>query len=80
MSETAVLEIVELADGEIVLRSAEEEGEPLVRIRFSEEAADLLRRSRFEMAQEMIDHAIARTQLWDGEADAEDAVLKGTLH
>lgn len=78
MSETAVLEIVELDDGEIVLRSAEHEGEPLVRIRFSEEAADLLRRSRFEVAQEMIDRAITRTQLWEGEED-ETAAL-GTVH
>ncbi|MGC3871940.1 hypothetical protein ACPF7Z_01565 [Halomonas sp. GXIMD04776] len=78
MSETAVLEIVELADGEIVLRSAEHEGEPLVRIRFSEEAADLLRRSRFEVAQEMIDRAITRTQLWEGEEDETAAI--GTVH
>lgn len=78
MSETAVLEIVELADGEIVLRPAEGEGEPLLRIRFSEEAADLLRQSRFEVAREMIDHAITRTKLWDGEGE-EDAV-PNTLH
>ena len=80
MAETAILEIVELDDGEIVLRSAEHEGEPLVRIHFSQEAADLLRRSRFEVAREMIDHAITRTQLWEGEAGPEDATLDGTLH
>lgn len=78
MSETAVLEIVELADGEIVLRPAEGEGEPLLRIRFSEEAAGLLRQSRFDVAREMIDHAITRTQLWDGEE--EDASIPATVH
>lgn len=78
MSETAVLEIVELADGEIVLRPAEGEGEPLLRIRFSDEAADLLRQSRFEVAREMIDHAITRTRLWDeGE---EEVSVPETVH
>lgn len=79
MSETAVLEIVELADGEVVLRPAEGEGEPLLRIRFSEEAAGLLRESRFEVAREMIDHAITRTRLWDGEGE-EDTPVPETVH
>ncbi|SDL64477.1 hypothetical protein SAMN05661010_02224 [Modicisalibacter muralis] len=78
MSETAVLEIIELDDGEIILRPAESEGEPLLRIRFSEEAAGLLRQSRFEVAREMIDHAITRTKLWDGEHD--NVAVPGTLH
>ncbi|GAA0557462.1 hypothetical protein ACFQH5_12500 [Halomonas salifodinae] len=79
MSDTAVLEIVELADGEIVLRSAEGEGEPLVRIRFSEEAAELLRRARFEVAQEMIDHALSRSHLVEGDEEEVQA-LPATLH
>ncbi|MBF8221306.1 MULTISPECIES: hypothetical protein [Halomonadaceae] len=79
MSETAVLEIVELADGEIVLRSAEGEGEPLVRIRFSEEAAELLRRARFEVAQEMIDHALSRSHLMEEGEEASDE-MPATLH
>lgn len=78
MSETAVLEIVELADGEIVLRPAEGEGEPLLRIRFSEEAAGLLSQSRFDVAREMIDHAITRTKLWEG--DEEEMPAPDTLH
>ncbi|WP_106477128.1 hypothetical protein [Phytohalomonas tamaricis] len=72
MSETAILEIVELADGEVVLRPSEGEGKPLVSIRFSEEALELLRHSRFDVAREMIDHAITRTKLWDGEEMFED--------
>lgn len=78
MSDTAVLEIVELADGEIVLRPAESEGEPLLSIRFSDEAVNLLRQSRFEVARGMIDHAITQTTLWDGEG--EEASLPATLH
>ncbi|KXS37041.1 MAG: hypothetical protein AWU55_2697 [Halomonadaceae bacterium T82-2] len=78
VSETAVLEIVELADGEVILRPAEGEGEPLLRIRFSEEAAELLRQSRFEVAREMIDHAITRTTLWEGER--EEASVPETVH
>ncbi|EPC03499.1 hypothetical protein L861_18340 [Litchfieldella anticariensis FP35 = DSM 16096] len=78
MSDTAILEIVELADGEIVLRPAEGEGEPLMRIRFSDEAADLLRQSRFEVAQEMIDHAITRSKLWQEES--EDQEFPATVH
>lgn len=78
MSETAILEIVELDDGEIILRPAESQGEPLLRIRFSEEAASLLRQSRFEVAREMIDHAITRTKLWDGEH--EGMAVPGTMH
>nr|WP_248287052.1 MULTISPECIES: hypothetical protein [Chromohalobacter] len=66
VSDTAILEIVELADGEVVLRPSEADGEPLVSIRFSEEALDLLRQSRFEVARQMIDHAITRTRLWEG--------------
>lgn len=78
MSDTAILEIVELADGEIVLRPAEGEGEPLMRIRFSEEAAELLRQSRFEVAQEMIDHAISRSKLWKEESEEQE--FPATLH
>ena len=78
VSETAILEIVELADGEIVLRSAEGEGQPLLSIRISDEAADLLRNSRFEVAREMIDHAITRTTLWK-EGEEEDEI-PDTVH
>ncbi|OLO03568.1 MULTISPECIES: hypothetical protein [Salinicola] len=69
MSDTAILEIVELANGEVVLRPAEATGEPLVSIRFSEEAVELLRRSRFDVAREMLDHAITRTHLWEDDED-----------
>lgn len=73
MSETAILEIVELPDGEVVLRPSDGEGEALVSIRFSEQALELLRHSRFDVAREMIDHAITRTKLWEeGDVIEED--------
>lgn len=78
MSDIAILEIVELSDGEIVLRPAGGEGEPLMRIRFSEEIVELLHHSRFEVAQEMIDHAITRSKLWQEENDEQE--FPATLH
>lgn len=81
MSETAILEIVELADGEVVLRPSEGEGTPLVSIRFSDEALELLRHSRFDVAREMIDHAITRSKLWEGgEMIEEDDEAPATVH
>lgn len=79
MSDTAILEIVELASGEVVLRPAETTGEPLVTIRFSEEAVELLRRSRVDVAREMLDHAITRTHLWE-EDDDEAPQEPATVH
>ncbi|WP_251976521.1 hypothetical protein [Salinicola avicenniae] len=80
MSDTAILEIVELANGDVVLRPAEASSEPLVSIRFSEEALDLLRRSRFDVAREMLDHAITRTHLWDGDDDEAPEQAAETVH
>ncbi|BBG30673.1 hypothetical protein [Zymobacter palmae] len=83
MIDNAILEIVELPDGEVVLRSTDSDDEaPLVSIRFSEQALELLQRSRFDVAREMIDHAITRSMLWDGddtlsEQDEEESV---TVH
>lgn len=80
MSETAILEIVELPDGEVVLRPSEGEGDALVSVRFSSEALDLLRDSRFQVAREMIDHAITRTRLWDEGEVVEEISDKVTVH
>lgn len=73
MIDNAILEIVELPDGEVVLRSSDSDDEtPLVSIRFSEQALELLQRSRFDVAREMIDHAITRSTLWDGDDGMND--------
>lgn len=50
---TAVLEIVDLGDGEIVLRRSGEDGEPLVRVEFSEETREYLMDNSLEVARAM---------------------------
>jgi len=51
---TSFLEIVELKDGEIVLQRAEDDSEPLVRIRFSEESRLYMMDNALEVAKAMI--------------------------
>lgn len=54
----SLFEIVVLADGDVILKRAEENGDPLVRIRFSEEALSYIEGMRVEVAKAMIDAAI----------------------
>ena len=56
---TSFLEIVELKDGEIVLQSTEDNSEPLVRIRFSEESRHYMMDNALEVAKAMIQAGIA---------------------
>ena len=56
---TSFLEIVELKDGDIALRSAEDNSEPLVRIRFSEESRHYMMGNALEVAKVMIQAGIA---------------------
>lgn len=65
-----VFEITQLVDGDVVLREADDEGEPLVRIRFSAEVKDMLGDDAVVVAQAMIDAAAAFL-----EADPEDQDL-----
>lgn len=48
-------EIIELSSGEIALRRANEEGEPLVTIRFSEESLYFLQDAKYDVAKAMIE-------------------------
>lgn len=60
---TTTLEIVELANGDVVLRRASGAGAPLVRIRFSAESRTLLAEGRLTVARAMIEagiHAAAK--------------------
>ncbi len=75
---TALLEIVDLGDGEIVLQRAEEEGvEPLVSIQFSAEASAYLMEHNLEVAKAMIQagiQAAARlAEMSSVEVDADNA-------
>lgn len=69
---TALLEIVELANGDIVLQRVGGEGVPLVRIRFSAESRGYLAGSRLGVARAMIEAGIrAAAQEAGGEADVD---------
>ncbi len=63
---SSLLEIVELMSGEIVLQRADGEGEPLLELRFSDEASEMLGEAQIEVARAMI-HAgievVAEAQL-----------------
>ncbi|MEE4661526.1 MAG: hypothetical protein V2J89_13730 [Halieaceae bacterium] len=55
---SSFLEIVELPNGDIVLQRAEEEGEALVTIQFSDESKDYLLDNALEVARAMIQAGI----------------------
>lgn len=65
---STLYEIVELNDGDIVLRRAEGEGDPLVSISFSEEAVYFLNKSKFSIAKVMIEAGL------DAVSDSEEEV------
>lgn len=54
----ALLEIVDLGDGEIVLQRADQDAEPLVTIQFSEESRIYLMDNGLEVAKAMIQAGI----------------------
>ena len=55
---TSLLEIVDLGDGEVVLQHADDDSEPLVSIKFSEEASAYLMENNLEVAKVMIQAGI----------------------
>ncbi len=55
---SSLYEIVMLPDGEVVLQRTNEDGEPLIRISFSDEAKYYLRDTRMDVAKAMIDAGI----------------------
>ncbi len=52
---SSLFEIMELSNGDVVLQRADEEGAPLVSIRFSAESLNFLRESKFDVARAMIE-------------------------
>lgn len=84
---TALLEIIDLGDGEIVLQRADEEGsEPLVSIQFSDETSAYLMENNLEVAKAMIQAGIQTAarlaELNNLEIDAEATGASGgrTVH
>jgi len=57
-----VYEIVELNDGEYILQRSDREEEPLVRIKFSEEACDFLSDARTGVAKIMIEAGLSEVE------------------
>jgi hypothetical protein len=55
---TSLLEILDLGGGEVVLQRADDDSEPLVSIRFSEEASNYLMENNLEVAKVMIQAGI----------------------
>ncbi len=76
---STVLEITQLHNGDIVLREAKDEGEPLLCISFSDEVRDMLGDELVAVAEAMID---AATQFL-GEEPVPEPVLSSvapTIH
>ncbi|RLA53505.1 MAG: hypothetical protein DRR42_04650 [Gammaproteobacteria bacterium] len=55
---SSLYEIVMLADGEVVLQRSNEDGEPLIRVSFSDEAKFYLGSASIDIARAMIDAGI----------------------
>ena len=72
----SLLEIVTLGDGEIVLQRADDDSEPLVTIRFSEESRVYMMDNSLEVAKAMIQAGIqaAAEMAEQGEMEIEPTV------
>lgn len=57
-NQEAVLELVQLENGELALRNADSEKEPLVKIQFSDEVKEILGDQTPSVAQHMIQAAL----------------------
>ena len=57
-STTTLYEIVMLPNGEFVLRRADEQDEPLIKIQFSRDAQSILQDAGMDVAKAMIDAGI----------------------
>ena len=82
---SSVFEIVELPDGDIVLKRADDDGEPLLNIRFSEETNAHMPHLRLEVAKAMIQagiqaYAELSEQVAYEEADADVMPVEHVVH
>jgi hypothetical protein len=79
----SLLEIVDLGDGEIVLQRADDDSEPLVTIRFSDESRIYLMDNGLEVAKAMIQAGIqaAAAIAEQGEQEtSEETTVSRMLH
>ncbi len=86
---SSFLEIIELDNGDIVLKRADSEGEPLVNIRFSDESKHYMPDSKLEIARVMIQAGIEAAAEMNAEENSlaieefeqeEDTPLHRVLH
>jgi hypothetical protein len=81
---STLLEITELANGDVVLREADTEtetqGEPLVRIRFSGEVRDMLGKDLVSVAEAMIDAATEYLEVEGEEPEESREEPPPTIH
>ncbi len=76
-------EIIELANGEIALRKADSDDEPILTIRFSDEAKDRLRDQTIDVARAMISAGVqvaTDIENMDDEEDLEVDASESTIH
>lgn len=79
---SSLYEIVMLPDGQVVLQRANEKGEPLIRINFSDEAKFYLNNTTIDIAKAMIDAGIDAVEELSAEALSvdEDELQKRVVH
>ncbi|PCK10132.1 MAG: hypothetical protein COA42_00630 [Alteromonadaceae bacterium] len=80
---STLYEIIELPNGDIALQRADDKGEPLVSIRFSQESLYFLSESKVEVAKAMIEAGLEAAGDMDEEAEhdeSSDLVECHTLH
>ena len=70
---SSLLEIVDLGNGEIVLQRADDDAEPLVTIRFSDETRVYLMDNNLEVARAMIQAGIQAAAELAGPEEEEEA-------
>jgi len=72
----SLLEIVDRGDGEIVLQRADDDSEPLVAIRFSDEARDYMMDNGLEVAKAMLEAGIQAAAAISQKGEAEIEALQ----
>ena len=71
MPTSSLLEIIDLGDGEIVLQRADDDSEPLVTIRFSDESRVYMMDNGLEVAKAMIQAGIQAAAMLQEQSEAE---------
>lgn len=78
---STLYEIVELPNGDIALQRADENGEPLVSIRFSEESLYFLNDAKLDVAKAMIEAGLeAAGEMEVSSIDSDDLESLGDDH